>query len=86
MLATKTRPDLAAKLDVSAEPRSAGGRKRGTTMVEILAMLTPLHGCGTPGLDAAAARMSWATATIHTVYPAPSRTAAADLRPSAFTG
>jgi hypothetical protein len=36
--------------------------------------------------DTAAARMSWALATIHTVYPAPSRTAAAALRPLAFAG
>ena len=36
--------------------------------------------------DTAAARMSWALATIHTVYPVPSRTAAADLRPLAFRG
>src|SRR6266550_3465521 len=34
--------------------------------------------------DSAVARMSWALATIHTVYPAPPRTAAPDLRPLAF--
>jgi hypothetical protein len=32
----------------------------------------------------AVARMSWALATIHTVYPAPSMTPAPDLRPLAF--
>ena len=34
--------------------------------------------------DSAVARMSWALATIQTVYPAPPRTAAPDLRPLAF--
>ena len=34
--------------------------------------------------DTAVARMSWALATIHTVYPAPSMTPAPDLRPLAF--
>jgi hypothetical protein len=34
--------------------------------------------------DTAVARMSWALATIHTVYPAPSTTPAPDLRPLAL--
>jgi hypothetical protein len=34
--------------------------------------------------DTAVARMSWALATIHTVYPAPSTTPAPNLRPLAF--
>ena len=34
--------------------------------------------------DTAAARMSWALATIQAVYPAPPRTAPPDLRPLAF--
>jgi len=34
--------------------------------------------------DTAVARMSWALATIQTVYPAPSMTLAPDLRPLAF--
>ena len=34
--------------------------------------------------DTAVARMSWALATIQTVYPAPPRIAAPDLRPLAF--
>ena len=34
--------------------------------------------------DTAVARMSWALATIHTVYPAPSMTPAPGLRPLAF--
>jgi len=34
--------------------------------------------------DTAVARMSWALATIHTVYPAPSMTPTPDLRPLAF--
>jgi hypothetical protein len=108
-------------------------------MVEILAMLASLPGCGTPGTfeevwaealfvsslqpsgspspdqvrqavatmlrrlgvrdcavrmagefgdhpDTAAARMSWALATIRTVYPSPARTAAADLRPLTLAG
>ena len=34
--------------------------------------------------DTAVARMSWALATINTVYPAPSMTPASGLRPLAF--
>jgi hypothetical protein len=34
--------------------------------------------------DTAVARMSWALATIQTVYPAPSAAPTADLRPLAF--
>ncbi len=34
--------------------------------------------------DTAVARMSWALATIRTVYPAPSMTPAPNLRPLAF--
>jgi hypothetical protein len=34
--------------------------------------------------DTAVARMSWALATIHTVYPAPPKGPAPDLRPLAF--
>ena len=34
--------------------------------------------------DTAVTRMSWALATIHTVYPAPPMTPAPDLRPLAF--
>lgn len=34
--------------------------------------------------DTAVARMSWALATIRTVYPAPSASSAPDLRPLAF--
>jgi hypothetical protein len=34
--------------------------------------------------DTAVARMSWALATTHTVYPAPSMTPAPDPRPLAF--
>ncbi len=34
--------------------------------------------------DAAVARMSWALATIRTVYPAPSMTPAPNLRPLVF--
>jgi hypothetical protein len=34
--------------------------------------------------DTAVARMSWALATIHTVYPVPPVTPAPDLRPLAF--
>jgi hypothetical protein len=34
--------------------------------------------------DTAAARMSWALATIRTVYPAPSMTSTPNLRPLAF--
>ena len=34
--------------------------------------------------DTAVARMSWALATIHTVYPAPSMTPAPSPRPLAF--
>jgi hypothetical protein len=140
VLATKTQPDLGAKLDVFGRaPVSGSGRKRGKTMVETLAMPTSVPGCGTPGTigevradalfvsnlqpsgspspdqvrqavatmlwrlgvrgcaagmadefgnhpDTAAARMSWALATIHTIYPEPSRTAAADLRLFAFAG
>jgi hypothetical protein len=50
VLAVKTQPDLAAKLDVFGRgPGKWGGRKRGKTMVAILAMQTSLPGCGTPG-------------------------------------
>ncbi|SRR2546430_2665617 len=34
--------------------------------------------------DTAVARMSWARATVHTVYPAPSMTPTPNLRPVAF--
>jgi hypothetical protein len=36
--------------------------------------------------DTAAARMNWALATIRTVYPETSVTAATDLRPLVFSG
>jgi len=36
--------------------------------------------------DTAAARMAWALATIHTVYPTPSTTATHTPRPLALAG
>lgn len=86
MLAAKTQPGLAAKLEAfSQAPVTGVAGKRGKTMAAFLATLRPFPGCGTPGTPEGT-RADTALAAIPAAYPPPRRTALADLRPLALAG
>jgi hypothetical protein len=76
VLATKTQPELAAKLDAFGRAPVSGRQKRGKTMVEILAMLTSLPGCGTPG--------TFEEVRAEALFVSRLQPSGSDLRPLAF--
>jgi hypothetical protein len=85
--AARTGALFASTLQPSGSPSPGQIRRAVTAMLQRLGV----RGCAAQVAgefgdhpDTAVARMSWALATIQTVYPVPPTAAAPDLRPVAF--